>query len=85
MSKSILEKISSSRASDVYLVRGLNENRPAWYYIEVEKLKIPIFNELCENKSTGVNLAAFGRIIDSGWGDEPDNNSRKKIEEKYGI
>ena len=53
----------------VYLVRGKDKDKPAWYYVLVEEDKLNMFkNEL---SSEIIHLLQYGVILKSGWGEDP--------------
>ena len=53
----------------VFLVRGKAEGKEAWHYVEVERIKPPLFQEAL--KSGTVNIIQYGTILRSGWGNNP--------------
>ena len=79
---SFADKFSKSKGEFVYLVRGKDKGRPAWHYVLVEKLKLPIF--LKKTNGGTVDVSEYGKILYSGWGENPPEDIVKKIEEEYG-
>ena len=75
---SFLEKLNKNR-SNIYLVQGTDRGRKAWYYVQVEPMKVPLF--LKEAPGKQVNLEDYGRIVYSGYGEEPPEDIKKKVEE----
>lgn len=66
----------------VFLIRGKDNGMPEWHYVFVPHDKI---NQLRKQKSgANVDVTDFGKIIKSGWGDDPPPEIVKKIEEEYG-
>jgi len=55
--------------------------RVAWYYILVDPDKINVF--LLHKKGDSYDLADYGRIIESGYGDEVPKNIHDRIFRKY--
>ena len=53
----------------VYLVRGEERGRPAWYYILVEKEKVQEFKAQLDAET--IDLSKFGKILNSGFGEDP--------------
>ncbi len=76
-----VSKIESERGDQVYLVRGKDQGRHAWHYVLVEKLKTSIFLKMIESKS--LNLEDYGKVLYSGWGEDPPEAIAKKIEDEY--
>lgn len=50
----------------------------AWYYIEVDKLKLPLFETAVKQPFIDLNL--YGTILERGWGEKPPEEMRKKYE-----
>jgi len=65
----------------VYLVRGKDKGKPAWHYVLVEKLKLPMFKKAIGGT---MDVSEYGKIIHSGWGEDPPPELVKKIEQEYG-
>jgi len=75
-------KVVTSRSNLIYLVQAEEKycKLPAWYYVQVEKLKLPILKEAAK---LGANLLNFGKILYSGWGENPPEDIKQKIQEEY--
>lgn len=56
-------------SGNVYLVRGKDGTRDAWHYVAVDKVKQPLFQNAL--KSGALDVSQFGKIIRSGWGENP--------------
>lgn len=52
-----------------YLVHGKDNGQPAWHYVDVEKLKLDCFLDTIVSGS--IDVAQYGRVINSGWGHKP--------------
>ncbi len=78
---SFAERFNSSRGDLVYLVRGTDNGRKAWHYVLVDKLKLPIFLKKIETGS--LDLADYGAVLASGWGEDPPESVKKSISEQY--
>ena len=63
----------------IYLVRGKDRGKPAWHYVQVEKVLLPLF--LRRTNGGDLDVADFGLILKSGWGKDPPENVRKNINE----
>ena len=73
-------KLQSQR---VYLVRGKDKGRPAWHYVLVVDDEDTIDNFLKTVKSGKVNVANYGEILFSGFGEDPPNEVTEKVHRKY--
>ena len=63
----------------IYLVRGKDRGKPAWHYVQVEKVLLPLF--LRRTNGGDLDVADFGLVLKSGWGKDPPENVRKNINE----
>lgn len=81
---SFVSSLFASRADCIFLVKGKDTtNRQAWYYVMVEKSKKHLFEEV--EGSQPLNLTDYGQILHSGYGDEPPDDIKAKMEEEYGF
>ncbi len=83
MSKRFTEKLKTSEAHNVFLSRGTHNGRATWHYIKVEKNKLPLFKKALEKDS--IELADFGEILFSGWGESPPDNITKQVKKMFGC
>ena len=72
----------------VYLVRGQDKGRAAWHYVLLvdDEETIRIFVEKTQGANKGkesVDVANYGQVLRSGWGDEPPPDVRDWIENEY--
>ena len=67
----------------VYLVRGKDRGRPAWHYVLVVDDEDTMRKFLEKVSSGQVDVADYGRVLHSGWGEYPPNDIRERIEEEY--
>lgn len=77
--------------SRIYIVRGRDPTNlfssatrgGAWHYVLVDKDKKEDFQE---NIETGnLDVADYGRILCSGWGEYPPQDVKVKMNEEYGA
>ncbi len=61
--------VSASDRTDTYLVRGEEHGKKAWYYVKVERGRLPSFKKAM--KAGEYNLTDYGEILSSGWGENP--------------
>lgn len=81
---SFVSALFGSRPDCIFLVKGKDTtNRPAWYYVMVDKSKKDTFEHI-EGKQS-LNLNDYGTILHSGYGDEPPPEMKKKMEDEYGF
>ena len=82
--KSFADKVTSSRGSDIYLVRGQDTTgRQAWYYVLVDKAKKRAFEG--REGTPDLKLTDYGSILHSGYGEDPSEAMVKKMFEEYGY
>ena len=67
----------------LYLVRGKDKGRPTWHYVMVEKPLLGLF--LKWTKGGSLNLADFGTVLKSGWGQDPPEAIRQEINNKAHV
>jgi hypothetical protein len=65
----------------VFLVTGDNQNKKAWYYVLVEKTKLPIFKQ--KVTTDFIDLSLYGEIIECGWGEEPPEEIANRIKKDF--
>ncbi len=79
-----VDKIVSSKSEFIYKVNATDSTgRRAFYYILVDKLKLKEF--LAMKPDGRYDLADFGQILASGYGDEPSDDVKAILKEKYGF
>ena len=67
----------------IYLVKGVDAGRNAWYYVLVERLKVQLFLKALNDEI--IHLEKYGKILYSAYGDEPPANVTQAIKDEYGI
>jgi hypothetical protein len=77
-SGSFASKTETANLRNIYLVRGDNQNKKAWYYVKVDPLKVTLF--LRDIKQSSIDLSMYGEIIHCGWGENPPQD----LIDKYG-
>jgi hypothetical protein len=75
--------LTSAQADLVYLVKGIDNSRNAWYYVLVERLKLSLFLKALNDDI--IHLENYGKILHSAYGDEPPEEITKQLKEEYGI
>jgi hypothetical protein len=72
-----------SMADLIYLVKGVDAGRNAWYYVLVERLKVQLFLKALNDDI--IHLENYGKILYSAYGDEPPQDITDKLKAEYGI
>ncbi|XP_013402461.1 ankyrin-3-like [Lingula anatina] len=70
-----------NEGSLVYLVRGNDKERPAWHYVLVKRKLLADF--LVKIKGKMIELEDYGKVLSSGWGEDPPDDIRQKVNDKY--
>ena len=76
-----LQKLSTSRPELLYIVRGEDAGKHCWHYILVDKMKVEAFKK--DLKAAGIYLSQYGKILVSGWGENPPEDIDTKIKAEY--
>ena len=72
-----------SEEDRVYLVRGKDRGKQAWHYVLVVDDEEMVEMFLAKVKSGNVDVADYGQVLKSGWGQEPPDEVREWIKKKY--
>lgn len=72
-----------SRSDLIYLVRGKDRGRSAWHYVLVDKDKREMF--LAKSRTGSMDVADYGELLYSGWGENPPQEVIDKINEEFGL
>jgi hypothetical protein len=67
----------------IYLVKGIDAGRNAWYYVLVERNKVQLFLKALNDDI--IHLEHYGKILYSAYGDEPPAEITQKLKDEYGI
>ena len=81
-SKKAVDPQKRALAQYIYLVRGVDAGRNAWYYVLVERLKVQLFLKALNDEI--IHLEKYGKILYSAYGDEPPANVTQAIKDEYG-
>lgn len=71
------------QAELIYLVKGIDAGRNAWYYVLIDRLKLQLFLKALNDDI--IHLENYGKILYSAYGDEPPAEITNKLKEEYGI
>ena len=74
-----------STAERVPIVRGKDRGRPAWYYVLLvdDEDTITAFHK--KMKEGSLDVANYGKIIKSGWGQDPPNEVYEQMQRTYYV
>ena len=64
----------------LFLVRGKDKGRPAWHYVMVEKSVLGLF--IKRTNGGRLDVADFGTVLESGWGENPQECTAAEIGKK---
>lgn len=78
-----IDPIKKMQAEQIYLVKGVDAGRNAWYYVLVERLKVQLFLKALNDDI--IHLENYGKILFSAYGDEPPADVTDQLKEEYGI
>ena len=76
-------KLQASLAESVYLVHGPAQDAPVWHYVEVDRLKLPLFRQVLAS-GAAMDVALYGMVIASGWGEQPSADEAAAVAARYG-
>lgn len=74
------ERLKSQAARYIVLVRGSKSGRRCWYYVLSNKVKMPVLLKKCAMKESNLDIEQFGKILKSGWGENPPQYIQDKVE-----
>ena len=77
-----VSKISAIHKGNVYLIISPMGDNFSWYYLLLDGIKKPIFEEKIGKEA--FDLKDFGEILYSGWGQEPPVDIKQKIQKRFG-
>jgi hypothetical protein len=80
---SAIDPAKAGKADLIYLVKGVDAGRNAWYYVLVERLKLSLFLKALNDDI--IHLENYGEILYSAYGDEPPQEITDKLKKDYGI
>ena len=81
--RSFADATRRSRSDLIYLVRGKDRGRSAWHYVLVDKDKREMF--VAKSRTGAMDVADYGEILYSGWGEDPPQEIVDKINEEFGL
>ncbi len=82
-SQKAIDPQKKTMAELIYLVKGVDAGRNAWYYVLVDRIKVQLFLKALNDDI--IHLENYGKILFSAYGDEPPEEITNKLKEEYGI
>ena len=76
-------KKHKAQSGEIYLSRGQFEGRKTWHYIMVDKMRLPLL--LKHAKIREIDLRDYGKILFSGFGEEPPQELVSYVKQKYSV
>ena len=75
--------LKQSESSRVFLVRGKDRGRPAWHFVLLvdDEDTIKAFHE--KVKAGTVDVADYGEVLKSGWGENPPNEIKDWVDKNF--
>lgn len=81
---SFAQTLTVQNANQIFLVRGLDASGyNAWYYVLVNRTQREAF--LGKNGTPQLKLSDYGAILYSGFGDEPPEHIRQRMQDEYNF
>jgi hypothetical protein len=65
----------------VFLTQGRHLGVYTWHYVKVDLMKMPMFKNAL--KSGTIDVSKYGEIVFSGWGMNPPDDIRRKVDALY--
>ena len=66
---------------NIYLVRGKDKGRPGWHIVLLssgDEEHVQGFKE--QTRTRHIDVADWGHVLVSGWGEDPPDNVRDKVD-----
>ncbi len=79
----VAERVRRKRSQNVFLVRGKDRQREAWHYVLVDNNKREMF--LAATRSGALDVADYGEVLCSGWGENPPESVVKRVEDEFNL
>jgi hypothetical protein len=76
-----VKKIKALQEGTLFLVQGKDGGQSAWHYVLVGRLKLVLFKQKLKNGE--LDVAQYGRILHSGWGEKPPAELAQEMKQVY--
>lgn len=70
--------VKSKKINDIYLVNATDSDKPCWFYLHLDTGKAAFFEKTIV-QSPNIDLGQWGKILISGWGENPPLKVAEKI------
>ncbi len=80
MNETFASRVKRADDNLVYFICGKHKGLWAWYYARIDKLKHELFKRAAGSGS--FDIAHFGEVLASGYGNEPPADIRRRFEEE---
>ncbi len=67
----------ANRLKNIYLLRGYSKGKKAWHLVMVDPIKMKFF--LKTYHITSIDVSEYGKVLCSGWGENPPKEVLLKI------
>jgi ankyrin repeat protein len=71
-------KTSEELKNRIFIVRGKDQGKAAWHYVDVEPWSIDELKS--QPHGSNIDVTNFGKILTSGWGDNPSKEAKLDVE-----
>jgi ankyrin repeat protein len=71
-------KTSEELKNRIFIVRGKDQGKAAWHYVDVEPWSIEVLKS--QPHGSNIDVTNFGKILTSGWGDNPSKEAKLDVE-----
>ena len=84
--KSFLDKLISGKGHLIHKIKAMDSTgKWAYYFLLVEPHTERKFLEAMESEAEEINLEDYGKIIASCYGEEPTQEIKDLLKDKYGF
>lgn len=78
--------LNKFKKSLLYILRGQDQGKAAWYYVLLkDRVHLELLNRRCQVDKGPLPIEQYGKIIECGWGEDPPEDVKKRIEAEFGI
>jgi hypothetical protein len=82
--KSFVDKVISKKAHLIHKIKAIDSTgRWAYYFLLVEPMKEKAFMDAMNSDADEINLEDYGQIVASNYGEEPSEEVRTMLKDKY--
>ena len=78
-----MDKIDADH--NIYWVKGHDKGKHAWHCVLLREVFIFETQNHCEAGMHSMDLLEYGKILRSGWGEDPPKSAIKEIDKQYCV